>query len=427
MDQVGAAWQQMLSVLQPYLPRVAAALLILIVAAVGARLARALVSRLLQSSGLVEKTGTPELPGTLAGVASALVWVLALPALLSTLELHGLLAPVNAMVSKALAFVPNLAAAAAILGIGLLAAKVLAELVVGVLTAAGSERLAARLGLGPALGERTLAGLAGTVVRVLVLLPVAAAATQALGLEALTQPVSRLMDSLTVLVPRLLSAGLVLLVFVLVGRMLASLATALLVGLGFNRLPELLGLNWRPAPGRRDPSELAGALVMVATVLLGAVQAGELLGVAVLSRALEQLGGVGLGLLTAGVILALGLWLGNLAAQALSSDTRPASAAWARAARLAVLVFAAALAMRQAGLPVEIVTIAFGGLVGALALGAAIALGLGGRRWVARWLERLDTKAGPVQASDEASTPVHTPANTPAGTPADTPTDRGAP
>lgn len=61
--------------------------------------------------------------------------------------------------------------------------------------------------------------------------------------------------------------------------------------------------------------------------------------------------------------------------------------------RAVVLIFVGAIALRQMGIADEIVVIAFGLLMGAVAVAAALAFGLGGREVAARelenWLNRL--------------------------------------
>ena len=56
-------------------------------------------------------------------------------------------------------------------------------------------------------------------------------------------------------------------------------------------------------------------------------------------------------------------------------------------ARISILVLAAAIALREMGLANEIINLAFGLLLGAVAVAAAIAFGLGGRDAAARQLE----------------------------------------
>ena len=63
----------------------------------------------------------------------------------------------------------------------------------------------------------------------------------------------------------------------------------------------------------------------------------------------------------------------------------------APAARVAIIVFAGALALRQTGIAEDIVNLAFGLVIGAIAVASALAFGLGSREIagdeVQRWLE----------------------------------------
>jgi hypothetical protein len=399
------AWtpiQQMLSAnLGPYLPRLAGAVAILVVAWIAARLSRAAVLKAVKATGLESRLKTPGLGQVLAQIITGLVWLLALPALLGTLQLQALLDPVNVMMSRLMGFVPNVLGSAVILGVGVLAARIVRQIVEGVLTAAGSEKLAARLGLQTALGERTLAGLAGSVVFGFILLPTLTAAFQALGLDAIARPVGHMLDTVVDLIPKLVAAAVIITVGALMGRVGANLLTTVLAGAGLNRWPARMGLpdNWKLAG--RDLSELVGSMVMVAFVMAAITQGCQVLGFAVLTDAVTLLGGVMARLVAAMMVLSLGLWLSAVAAQAIVASGTHQARAWAQAARVAILFFTVALALRQSGLPADIIVIAFGAVVGALSLGLAIALGFGGQDVAARLLCALaDRYAGlPAQGS----------------------------
>jgi len=305
MDQLNSMLQSMVGGLGPYAPRAIGALVILLVAWITARLVRAVVQRAGVASGLDTRIRSPGLSATLANVAYWLVWLVALPALLGTLELQGLLVPVNAMLTRMLGFVPNLMGSVIIFGIGFLMARIVRELVVGLLAAAGSEKFAARLGLSSALGNKTLAGLIGTIVFALILLPTLVAALQPLGLDAVTNSVSRLLDAVMGLIPKLISAAIIIVIAALVGRALAGIVTGLLAGLGFNKVPERLGLTSNFSPGGRDASDLAGMVVMVAVLFVGVTQACEVLGFTVLTQAVAALGLLLANVLVAAFVLAL--------------------------------------------------------------------------------------------------------------------------
>jgi hypothetical protein len=402
MDEGMRAWQGLVNSLGPFVPRLMAAAAIVAAAWLGARLLRLAATRAGQRAGLDERLSHPGFSAMLADLLGWLVWLLALPALLGTLELKGLLDPVNAMLSRLLGYLPNVLGAAVVLGIGLLAANVVRRIVTGVLTAAGSERLAGRMGLAAALGERSLAGMAGSVVFALLLLPTLAAALQSLGLDAVTRPVSQLLDSVMGLIPRLVSAALILVIAGLIGRALASVVAGLLAGLGANRLPAKLGLGDDFNRGGRDASELAGALVLGAVMFVALAQASQVLGLAMLTDAVAVLGSVLAKVVVAVLVMGVGLWLSALAAGMVLASGVAHGRVLGRLVRGAILFFTAALALRQAGLPAEIVTITFGAVVGALAIGIAVAVGVGGRHVAGRLLERAVAAFDKPAPADDA-------------------------
>lgn len=387
MDQLNSAWQAVASGLGPYAPRFIGALVLGVATWVVARVLRTLVRRFGVARSLDERIKSPGITGHLSDTAYWLVWLLALPALLGALQMEGLLTPVQAMVTRLLGFLPNLLGAAVVFGVGFLAARIVRQVITGVLTVAGSERLAARLGLSNAVGKDGLAGLVSLMVFVLLLLPVVAATLQPLGLDSVTNPVSRLLDTVTSLIPRLVAAAIIVAIAALVGRAVASIVTAMLTGLGFDNLPTRLGLTGPLRLGGRSPSELAGALVMFAVLWVAITQACQVLGFAILTDTVATLGEA-LARVAAALGLALaGLWLATLAGHAIAAGPLANARSVAVVAKIAILFFTAALALRQAGLPSEIVTIAFASVVGALALGVAIAIGVGGRHVAARLLE----------------------------------------
>lgn len=378
------------SALGPFVPRVLGALAILLVAWLGARLVRAAVQRAGERARVDERLHSPGLMATLASVAGALVWLLALPALLGTLELQGLLTPVNAMLSRLMGFVPNVFGALVVLGIGMLLANIARQIVSGLLRAAGSEKAADKLGLGTALGPDGLAGIAGNAVYALLLLPTLVAALQPLGLDAVTQPLSKLLETVINLIPKLMSAAIVVGVAVLIGRALATMVTAMLAGMGLDRLPQRLGAAPLRVAGR-SLSELAGTGVMLAVVMVAITQASEILGLPILTQMLSSTGAAMVRLGVALVIVVVGLILASMAAQAILARAPRNAPLLAWAARAAILFFAAALALHQAGLPAEIVTIAFASVVGGIAIGLAVAIGVGGRHVAGRVLDRVAT------------------------------------
>jgi Conserved TM helix len=372
MNEWTAFLQAGMNQMGPHGARVVGVVALLLGSWLVSRLARSAVQRVATDRNLDQRLRSPGMTALLANLAYWLVWLLALPALLGAMGLDGLLAPVNAMMERLLGTLPGFLGAAAIFAVGFFAARILREVVTGVLTAAGSERVADRLGLGTALGDRTLAGVVGSVVFALVLLPTVLATLQAMGLEVVAKPVALLLDSVVNLVPKLISAAIIVVVGIVLGRMLASVVSVMLASAGLNRLPAALGFEGGGRALGREPSEMVGGLVLIGAVLLAATQACEVIGFSVLTEAMTVLGALFARLIGAAVILVAGLWVAAVAARTVAASSVNNASVLSRLLSAVVIFFTGALTLRQAGLPPDIVTIAFASVFGAAArLGAA--------------------------------------------------------
>lgn len=389
----------------PVLSRALGAVVILLGAWLVSRLLSALVVKVVRASHLEDRLGRPGLAQVLSQVAAAAIWLVALPPLLGVLHLQALLEPVNVMMSRLMGFVPNVLGAVVVLGMGWLAARILSQIVEGLLKAAGSENLVTRFKLQSALGTATLAGLIGSMVFALIMLPTLASFFQALGLDAVARPVGQMLEALAEMIPRVFSALLIVVLGTLVGRLLGNFIGTVLAGIGVDRWPAHMGLPTRWSLAGRVPSEWLGNVVMAAFVMASVSQACQVLGFDVLTEAVSLLGGVMARMLAAVMVLALGLWLSVLAAQSVQASGMQHAMTWARVARTAILFFTIALALRQSGLPGDIIVVAFAAVVGALALGLGMALGLGGRDVAARvlsvWADRY--LSVPPKRDDEST------------------------
>ena len=176
------------------------------------------------SDNLVDTADGPTLGRSLGEAAYWLVFLLFLPAVLGALSLNGLLAPVQELSGEVMAFLPNLFAAGLLFGVGWLVARLVQRIVTNLLGAAGADGLADRVGLSQALGQTTLSRLVGLVVYVLILLPVLISALGALGLDAITQPASSMLERMMGALPGLFAAAVLMGVAYLVGRVVATLA-----------------------------------------------------------------------------------------------------------------------------------------------------------------------------------------------------------
>jgi hypothetical protein len=407
MDSLSQLTQPLMAGLGPLVPKALGAVAIVVGAWLVAKLVRLALTRVADAAQLDTRTSSPGLGQTLSGVGGALVWLMALPGLLGVLEMQSLLGSVTGLINKLLAFLPNLFGAAVVLAVGLLIARIASQLVAGALRAAGSEKAALKMGLANSLGQAGLAGVFGKVVFMLILLPTVIAALTPLGMDTLTQPLARLLDGILNFVPRLISAAVVMLIAVFAGRAMASVIAAVASGSGLNGWPEKLGA--KPVEiGGRSLSDLLGTAVLVGVIVIAVAQATELLGLPIVTHIVADVGAGMARLATAGLVFIGGLVLCALAGRAVHSSALPNAHGVALVARAAILAFAGALALRQAGLPSEIVAIAFGAAAGAIAIAVAVAFGVGGRhvaaRTAERWAASFDGGPLPLQADAEDKT-----------------------
>ncbi|MHC4432730.1 MAG: mechanosensitive ion channel, partial [Planctomycetota bacterium] len=418
--QLGAlseSLRQAVDAVMRYVPQLIAAGVLLLVAWITAEVLRWIIVRALEKTNLERRLGvtgrasatapgqeaagvTPSLGDRESAIAAPrglaksmgdvvywLVFLLFLPAILGALAIQGILGPVQSMVDKVLAFLPNILVAVVILALGWFFASILRRIVIGILTAVGADRLGQRIGLKSEPGQSgSISHVVGWTVFLLVLIPVFLAALDALQLQALTRPTSEMLGRVLNAVPSIFAAGLVLVIAYVVGRIVSQLVTKILESARFDALPAKLGLGETASESQWAPSRLAGYLVLIAILLFATVTSLELLGFAILSGILTNFlhlaGRILLGL----VIFAFGLFLARIVGGAIASRQKKHTQTWSLAAQIGIMFLAGAMALRQMGLADEIISLAFGLTFGAAAVAAAIAFGLGGRDLAGRKL-----------------------------------------
>ena len=375
-----------------YLPSLGGAILLLIVAWLLASVLRYLVmqgARILRlderltEHGALEEGERVSISESLATAVFWFVFLLFIPGVLEALGISAVAAPIQSIFDQAVGFIPNVLAAALVLIIGWFVARILRQILTNLLAALGVDRVGERVGLS---GDQAISRLVGTFVYTLILLYTIVSALESLQIEAISGPATRMLDTITNAVPNILGAALVLIISYFIGRLIANLVTDLLTGVGFNAVPARIGLN---LTGTRTPSQLVGYLILITIMLFAAVSAAELLGSVFLSSILARFLGFLGQLVLALIILGIGIYLANLARGVVLSAGGENAAFLASVARIAILVLAGAMALRQLGIADDIVNLAFGILLGALGIAAALAFGLGGRDVAGREVERF--------------------------------------
>ncbi|MGB0911548.1 MAG: mechanosensitive ion channel [Nitrospirales bacterium] len=367
-----------------FVPKLVAAGVLLLVSWVLATIVRTLVTKALGATTFDEKlttsAGMSPMSDTLGNVLYWLIFLLFLPAVLGALELKGLLDPVQGMVNEMLAMLPNIVAAAIIGFVGWFVAKILRDLVSNLLAASGVDRMGENAGL---KGTMSVSRLVALMIYTLILVPAIVAALQALKIDALTEPAIEMLNAMMTAIPNIFAAAIILTIAYFVSGLVSSLISNLLGGIGFNGLPDKLGLG-QIVNDESTPSQMVGKVISFFIMLFATVEAANRLGFHQVSELVAMFIQFGSQVLLGGLIITIGFWLSNLAHSAIS---RAGSISVANIARFAILGLILAMGLRAMGLADDIVNLAFGLTLGAIAVAVALSFGLGGREAAGRQME----------------------------------------
>jgi Conserved TM helix len=297
------------------------------------------------------------------------------------------LAPVQSLTTELIGAVPKLFKAAIIAIVTWFVAKIVRDIITNVARAAGADRLSAQMGLNRTMPNQSLAGIAGTLAYVVILVPGVIQALQALDMPAISGPAVTMLNEVTLMLPRVLTAGAIIAISYFIGRFLAELVTSTLSALGFDNIVRTLGLGGivdQAVPNStnenaKTPSELAGIVVLVGTMLLAAVSALDILKIKALTNITESVIMIAGQILMGLVIFGVGLFLANLAYRLINAAGNRQANILAQAARICIIVLVGAMGLQRMGIASDIVNLAFGLTLGAISIAAAIAFGLGGR------------------------------------------------
>jgi hypothetical protein len=376
-------------------PAIIGAGLIILLAWIVASVLKFIVTRALEATNLDERlrdrAGLEEeetsFSQSIGNAAFWFVFLLFLPALLDTLGMNGLVAPVQGMFDELLAIIPNILGAGLILLVGWFIARIVRQVLTNVLAAAGVDHFSKRIGLDTALGEQRFSALIGTIVHALIMIQVVIAALDTLAIESISAPAKAMLTAVWNGIPGFVGAIVVLAVSFYIGRWISQLVANLLAGIGFDRVLKWVGLGGEPVEGQRTPSEIVGSIVLVGVMLFAVVESAEMIGFNVVTDLVTQVIAFAGQAIVAVVIFGLGLYIANLARSYITSSGMENAKLLGQLSRIAILALVIAMTLGQLGVASEIVNLAFGLLIGAVAVAIALAFGLGGRDIAARKVE----------------------------------------
>ena len=350
-------------------------------------------------------TSSGESVGMMLGrVVSLLVWLFGLVAILNVLNLGSVTGPVEALLTSVLDFVPNLIGAGIIFFVGSMIAKIVRELVETAMMTVDLDKWANKGGVETVTGNATISKTIGTIVYVLIIIPVAVAALQALQIESISAPLVNMLTVILNSIPNIIGAAIILGLGYVLAKWVANLVQDILPGLGVDRSVAALGV----LPDGTSISSITAKVAMVAIMLISAIAATRLLQFPELTNLVNEVLKLGSKVIFGGVIIAIGLLVANMLSALVSGAS--GGGMGANIVRYATIVLFAAMGLKYMGIADSIIEMSFGALVVGGAAAFALAFGLGGKDQAAKVLADIrnnpPTPAKPVVVKPTAAVPV---------------------
>lgn len=373
-------------------PRIIAAIVILVIAHFLAKGVKWFLARATQRVGVLQKSTAGEAGETLGEQIGALgywlVWLVGLIVALQPLGLAEALSPVRALADEAFGYLPRVLGAGIIFFVGLLVARIVRNIVETALNASNLDGWLAKVGIGrgPDAAATPRAATAskamGVVVFALIIIPVAIAALQALGISSISDPSVVVLQTVLAAIPRVLAAAIVLAIAWFIGRWVRELVEEILPSIGFDKALTSFG-GFTP---NTTPSRVVGVIVITAIMLFAAIEATRLLAFDAVSVLLFQVTDLGGRVVFGSVIIVIGVIMARIVTGIVGDSV--GESGLPSILKYAIIALAVAIGLRFMGLANEIVNLAFGLILGSAAVASAIAFGLGGRETAHKLLER---------------------------------------
>jgi Conserved TM helix len=386
-----AGWVFDQAVFMEWAEKILYAAVIIIVTWALAKAAKWAFARMVDQIAFLRRgTSSGESVGMALGrIVSLLVWLFGLLAVLQQLGFDSVITPVQGLLSNFIGYLDNIVFAAAIFFIGSMIARIVRDLVETFLATVNLDKWANIGGVEAVTGNSAISKTIGTIVYVLVIIPVAIAALQMLEISAITEPAMNLLNMVFKAIPLIIGACLLLGLGYVISRWIAGLIRDLLPSLGADRAIDELGI----LPAGRSASGVIATIVTIAIMVFFAIAATNMLGfpqlTSILQAVLEQAGNVVFG----AVLIALGVLIANILRNLIADATGPGIASnvtyWIT---VGLFVF---IGLKQMAIGGLIVDYAFGALAIGAAVAFALAFGLGGREAAAQALKDLRAPAAP--------------------------------
>ena len=382
MDYLSNVLQNFSNSIGGYLPNLLGVILLLIIGFFIAKMLKKLSIKLIEKSGVDKKMNTSKikLSGFIGKLVYFLVMIFVFILALEKLGMTSVLEPVKGLLNGFLSFIPNLVGAGLVGYIGYMLATIISELVG--LSGDTIQRFVPKLHIPDTIN---VVQVLKKVVFIFVFIPLLIAALNILNLDAISEPATSMLQSFFEAIPKILVATLILILFVVGGRFLSVLIKDLLGNLHLNKVLE--DANMSSMFGKANIEKLIGNIAYFFILLFGIITAVEKLEFTKLSEILNTIIALGGNILFGLVILIIGNWLAKLVSD--NFFKKNDNAFVGSIVKVAIIAMFLAIGLRTMGIADDIINLAFGITLGAIALTVVLSFGLGGRAPAGKQMEKI--------------------------------------
>lgn len=369
-----------------------AAALILLVAFVVASIVKSLVLKLIDKTKLrnfLAKVDTEDKPGGarefIGKLVYLLVFLLFVPGIFSALGLGGVMAPISNILNTIWGYVPNLVAAAIVLMVGNLIAKLVRQLLVPVFDKLNINKLQEKAGIEVKNADK-LSNTLAYIVYVLILIPTVIMALNVLNISVISVPAVGMLNDVIGFIPNIVIGLVIIVIGCMIGKLVGQIVTKLIASAGLDA--KLQGLLDEKAQ-KFVLSKVTGGVVYAVVVIFFVVEGLNVLKLDVLTNVGTFIIAYMPNVLAAVLILAAALIVGSMVEKSLRKN---GMGTYAVVAKVAINVVGVFMILSQLGIASAIVNDAFILIVAAVAVAFAIAFGIGGKEFAAKTLKKLEEK-----------------------------------
>src|ERR671921_2199499 len=223
--------------------------------------------------------------------------------------------------------------------------------------------------------------------------------------DTIFEPLQNALSTFLSYIPQLIGAIVILVIGYIVAKVLQAVVGRVLQAIGFDGWMEKGGIKqfFDRAETNQTPHSILGKLVFWFVFIIALTMAADALGIPQVSAVLGQLIAYIPNIIAAILILILAALLANF----LSGVVRGATGSdlLGSIARYAIIVYAVFAALTQLGVAVELTAPTFLIVLGAVALAAAIAFGIGGREVAQDILEKAYNRSSDEVEGDSSGRP----------------------